>query len=121
MMMAHTETMERVKQDPSIAVKALERYLQLTPEVAQRFYDLHSGDKMPSFAEQLDPNSPYSLVSKQGGLAGQLHLASEMLAKAGTIPQPLSSSEERRVGKESVRTCRYRWSRYHKNKKTTKQ
>src|SRR3546814_9564676 len=90
MMMAHTETMERVKQDPSIAVKALERYLQLTPEVAQRFYDLHSGDKMPSFAEQLDPNSPYSLVSKQGGLAGQLHLASEMLAKAGTIPQPLS-------------------------------
>src|SRR3546814_18886568 len=27
-------------------------------------------------------------------------------------------SEERRVGKECVRTCRSRWSPYHKNKKT---
>src|SRR3546814_11766541 len=26
-------------------------------------------------------------------------------------------SEERRVGKESVSTCRYRWSPYHKKKK----
>src|SRR3546814_12914791 len=26
-------------------------------------------------------------------------------------------SEERRVGKEGVRTCRYRWSPYHKKKK----
>src|SRR3546814_21050789 len=25
----------------------------------------------------------------------------------------LMRSEERRVGKECVRTCRYRWSRYH--------
>src|SRR3546814_13893873 len=25
-------------------------------------------------------------------------------------------SEERRVGKEFVSTCRYRWSQYHKNK-----
>src|SRR3546814_15295949 len=28
-----------------------------------------------------------------------------------------SRSEERRVGKESVSTCRYRWSPYHKKKK----
>src|SRR3546814_20832194 len=28
-------------------------------------------------------------------------------------------SEERRVGKECVSTCRYRWSPYHKKKKTT--
>src|SRR3546814_19173200 len=26
-------------------------------------------------------------------------------------------SEERRVGKECVSTCRYRWARYHKTKK----
>lgn len=90
MMQAHAEIMERVKQDPSLAIKALEKYLQLTPEVATRFYELHSGDKMPSFEEQLDPESPYSLVSKDGGLAGQLYLASQMLAKAGTIPEPLS-------------------------------
>src|SRR3546814_15565733 len=28
-------------------------------------------------------------------------------------------SEERRVGKECVSTCRYRWSPYHYKKKTT--
>src|SRR3546814_18460510 len=28
-----------------------------------------------------------------------------------------SRSEERRVGKECVSTCRYRWSPYHKKKK----
>src|SRR3546814_19819204 len=30
-----------------------------------------------------------------------------------------SRSEERRVGKECVSTCRYRWSTYHKKKKNT--
>src|SRR3546814_11133018 len=30
-------------------------------------------------------------------------------------------SEERRVGKECVSTCRSRWSPYHKKKKTTEQ
>src|SRR3546814_17856522 len=30
-------------------------------------------------------------------------------------------SEERRVGKECVSTCRYRWSRYHEKKTTQKQ
>src|SRR3546814_14416174 len=29
-------------------------------------------------------------------------------------------SEERRVGKECVSTCRYRWSQYHSKKKQTK-
>src|SRR3546814_17117306 len=29
-------------------------------------------------------------------------------------------SEERRVGKECVSTCRYRWSPYHKKKKKNK-
>src|SRR3546814_17965757 len=31
-----------------------------------------------------------------------------------------TSSEERRVGKECVSTCRSRWSPYHYTKKTTK-
>src|SRR3546814_15410648 len=29
-------------------------------------------------------------------------------------------SEERRVGKECVRTCRYRWSPYHEKQNTTR-
>src|SRR3546814_11096424 len=39
------------------------------------------------------------------------------------LPDPgeLPSSEERRVGKEGVRTCRSRWSPSHSKKKKTKQ
>src|SRR3546814_14169328 len=33
------------------------------------------------------------------------------------VAQRLSRSEERRVGKECVSTCRYRWSPYHSTKK----
>src|SRR3546814_9158755 len=32
---------------------------------------------------------------------------------AAPARQPWTRSEERRVGKECVSTCRYRWSRYH--------
>src|SRR3546814_16563664 len=36
-------------------------------------------------------------------------------------PPPLRRSEERRVGKECVSTCRSRWSPYHEKKNKTKQ
>src|SRR3546814_11089558 len=39
---------------------------------------------------------------------------------AGPIAQALRRSEERRVGKECVSTCRSRWSPYHSNKNKTK-
>src|SRR3546814_14792687 len=37
----------------------------------------------------------------------------------GGEAQPRPRSEERRVGKECVSTCRYRWSPYHEKKKKT--
>src|SRR3546814_14602459 len=42
-------------------------------------------------------------------------------ALGGLAPQAVAvRSEERRVGKECVRTCRARWSPYHKKKKKKK-
>src|SRR3546814_19073470 len=41
----------------------------------------------------------------------QLNSHSDVLTSA--IASPTFSSEERRVGKECVRTCRYRWSAYY--------
>src|SRR3546814_11029514 len=42
------------------------------------------------------------------------------LPTASSIPfSPPNRSEERRVGKECVSTCRSRWSPYHKKKKET--
>src|SRR3546814_12591870 len=39
--------------------------------------------------------------------------------KRGKISGPAFRSEERRVGKECVSTCRSRWSPYNKKKKNT--
>src|SRR3546814_15494819 len=42
------------------------------------------------------------------------------IAEAGRRQRGERRSEERRVGKEGVSTCRYRWSPYHYKKKKTK-
>src|SRR3546814_13508805 len=44
-------------------------------------------------------------------------LSSVDAISAGTRPPRAMRSEERRVGKECVRTCRSRWSPYHAKKK----
>src|SRR3546814_10094729 len=43
-----------------------------------------------------------------------------MMAAMGLLPPSAQRSEERRVGKECVSTCRSRWSPYHKKKKQHK-
>src|SRR3546814_11305794 len=56
--------------------------------------------------------------SQLRGVYGE-HLADEIVANCGVevafTPKELrvARSEERRVGKECVSTCRYRWSPYH--------
>src|SRR3546814_1995740 len=55
---------------------------------------------------------PYSGATGYDGLWTQLmHAAENDEVKA--IFMPHNRSEERRVGKECVSTCRYRWSPYH--------
>jgi len=90
MLRAQAETMELVRKNPKLAIDVLQKYLKISEPVAKRFFELHSGENLPTFQQQLDPNSTFSLVSKEGGLAGQLHVASAMLYEAGTIPTPLS-------------------------------
>src|SRR3546814_12574080 len=61
----------------------------------------------------LEPMSASPAVKVQ---PGQFPTHATRLSRTGSKkPRP----EERRVGKECVRTCRYRWAPYHK-KKTTK-
>src|SRR3546814_17325606 len=49
---------------------------------------------------------PHAGALGAGGEEGQEHFLPDRRRHAGR-------SEERRVGKECVRTCRSRWSRYH--------
>src|SRR3546814_19485683 len=49
---------------------------------------------------------------------GPVGLPVDEAAFAAWAPSHFPSSEERRVGTECVSTCRYRWSPYHKKKKS---
>src|SRR3546814_12358222 len=46
--------------------------------------------------------------------------AIEMMTRMILMAEATLRSEERRVGKECVSTCRSRWQRYHKKKKKQK-
>src|SRR3546814_13200183 len=54
-------------------------------------------------------------IAGQGGLSAEL--PAELVAQLGLFYGPgtalLTRSEERRVGKECVSPCRFRWSPYH--------
>ncbi|THD63400.1 MAG: taurine ABC transporter substrate-binding protein [Bradyrhizobium sp.] len=83
------EAREMIAKNPQLAIDALQRQLQLSPAVAKEFYEKHCCSRLPTFEQQLDPQSPWSLVAPNGGLAAQALLASQMLYELGTIPTPL--------------------------------
>lgn len=84
------EARAAIEKDPKLAIDSLMAVLSVSEPIAKTFYDRHCCAKMPTFQQQLDPNSPWSLTSKQGGLAEQLHTTGEMLFKTGTMRKPLS-------------------------------
>ncbi len=75
-----------VAKDPQLAVDALVKRLGLTPAVAnatmERIYR-----QRPSFAQQVDPASEHSLTATEGGLAGKLQLAMQVLLATKAIPE----------------------------------
>ena len=83
---------EAIAKNPQVGVDAFVKRLQLSPEVAKATLERECCGRVPSFADQLDPASPYSMTSKEGGLAGKLKLASEVLYATKAIPEPLSLS-----------------------------
>src|SRR3546814_11891975 len=62
-------------------------------------------------------NSLETMVESQDGK----RIDAADFARIRAAGLPTVRSEERRVGKECVRTCRSRWSPNHQNKKKTKQ
>src|SRR3546814_14137958 len=57
------------------------------------------------FTEEGEP--PTVTVIMEGGVI------QDVVAEGGTVRVLVRRSDERRVGKECVRTCRSRWSPYH--------
>lgn len=83
---------EAMAKNPQVGIDAFVKRLQLSPEVAKATLDRECCGRVPSFADQLDPASPYSMTSKEGGLAGKLKLASEVLYATKAIPEPIPMS-----------------------------
>jgi len=81
---------DAIAKNPQLAIDALSKYLSISKAVAKASYERECCERLPTFAEQLDAGSPYSLTSPDGGLAKKLFRASQELADAGTIPAPLS-------------------------------
>ncbi|KCV66768.1 NMT1/THI5-like protein [Bordetella bronchiseptica 99-R-0433] len=83
------KAMDMIRKDPELGIGVLMKYLSVSREVARHIYD-REFSRIPSYAQQIDPASPYSLAAKNAGLARKLLIASQALAEVGTIPAPLT-------------------------------
>src|SRR3546814_2266658 len=82
-------------------------------DVAAQFRELSVAAEVVSLGEcGLDYNRNYSTPDDQRrAFAAQLQMATEL--RKPLFLHQRDRSEERRVGKECVSTCRSRWSSYH--------
>lgn len=80
---------EAMAKNPQVAVDAFVKRLQILPEVAKATLDRECCGRVPSFAAQVDPGSPFSMTSKEGGLAAKLKLASDALYATKAIPEAI--------------------------------
>jgi NitT/TauT family transport system substrate-binding protein len=80
---------DAMAKNPQVAIDAFSKRLQISPEVAKATLERECCGRVPSFADQVDPKSPYSMTAKEGGLAGKLKLASEILHATKAIPEPV--------------------------------
>ena len=82
---------EAVAKNPQVAYDAVAKRLSLTPAVAKAAVD-RLYIQRPTYAQQLDPASPYSLTSKDGGLAGKYLQATQVLFETKSISEPVPMS-----------------------------
>ena len=80
-----------VAKNPQIAIDALVKRLSLTPAVAKATIERVYMQR-PGYKEQLDLASPYSLLSKDGGLARKYVDATQVLFETKSIPEPVPMS-----------------------------
>ena len=82
---------DAVAKNPQIAIDAIVKRLSLSPAVAKAAIERVYMQR-PNYAQQLDPASPYSLTSKEGGLAGKYVQATQVLYETKSIPEPVPMS-----------------------------
>src|SRR3546814_13964388 len=75
-------------------------------------------DHFESLCDTEIPCGPHVMEITRLCLPSRLGRDGRRAVRNRLISAMVDRSEERRVGKECVNTCRYRWPPYHKKKKT---
>src|SRR3546814_19008442 len=80
-----------------------------------------SGDRNRLFTNARHSQNTYASTSpptfwSRASASDSTHLGVETMVKPRPLTTTGNRSEERRLGQESVITCRYRWVTYHKQK-----
>jgi NitT/TauT family transport system substrate-binding protein len=81
------DALKAIESDPSIAIKALQNRLSLSEGIARRMFERVWASR-PTYAQQLDPNSPYSL-SAPTGLAAILNRGAEAFNALKIVQKPI--------------------------------
>ena len=79
---------DAIAKNPQLAIDAIAKRLSLSPEVAKAILERVYMQR-PTYAQQLDPSSPYSMTSKDGGLAAKYLQATQVLYETKSIPEPV--------------------------------
>ncbi|MDN3519802.1 ABC transporter substrate-binding protein [Aquisalimonas lutea] len=87
----NAEARKALESNPDLGVQAIVSRLNVSREVAEAVLDRYL-QGVPSFAEQLSPDSRYALVGADG-LVAQLVLAAETFAELGVLDGALSEDE----------------------------
>lgn len=81
------DALKAIEKDPSIAIKALQKRLSISESVAKRMFD-RVWDNRPTYAQQINPQSPYSLAGPNG-LAAILKRGAEAFSALKIVPKPI--------------------------------
>ena len=81
------DALKAIEKDSSIAIKALQKRLSIPESVAKRMFE-RVWDNRPTYAQQIDPQSPYSLAGPNG-LAAILKRGAEAFSVLKIVPKPI--------------------------------
>ena len=85
----HALAAEAIAKNPQLGVDALVKHLGISEVVAKANFERSCCNHQPTLDQQVDPHSPYSLTTKDGGLAKKLFIAGQVLYEVGSIPNEI--------------------------------
>jgi NitT/TauT family transport system substrate-binding protein len=87
MIKAHALAIEAARKDPELAIRPMMQAMGITHKLSKEVYETL---EIPSIKSQIEPNTPWSLVSRDAGLSEKLYEAGQALYETKAFTQPLA-------------------------------